>query len=146
MSPSLGRFLSADSVQPNAPGTQGYDPYAYVANNPTTWTDPSGDFASNEATAAYFFAYQNLAAVAATACMTLPAAAIAATGGEAAFSYGVVAGNCLATVLLAQVVAPVLSCAFDIEDGCIWDAYEMSQMIKRLGAATGLGAVAWAAY
>jgi RHS repeat-associated protein len=40
--PTLGRFLSADSVQPNAPGTQGYNRYAYAANNPTTWTDPSG--------------------------------------------------------------------------------------------------------
>jgi hypothetical protein len=29
-------------VQPNAPGTQGYNLYAYVANNPTTWLDPSG--------------------------------------------------------------------------------------------------------
>lgn len=37
-----GRFLSADPVQPNAPGTQGYNLYAYVANNPTTWVDPSG--------------------------------------------------------------------------------------------------------
>ncbi|MCB0187996.1 MAG: hypothetical protein KDE31_27200, partial [Caldilineaceae bacterium] len=35
-------FLSADPVQPNAPGTQGYNLYAYVANNPTTWVDPSG--------------------------------------------------------------------------------------------------------
>ena len=42
LSPALGRFLSADSVQPNAPGTTGYNTYAYVANNPTTWTDPSG--------------------------------------------------------------------------------------------------------
>jgi RHS repeat-associated protein len=40
--PLLGRFLSADSLQPNAPGTQGYDLYTYVANNPTTWVDPSG--------------------------------------------------------------------------------------------------------
>jgi hypothetical protein len=29
-------------VQPNAPGTQGYNLYTYVANNPTTWVDPSG--------------------------------------------------------------------------------------------------------
>jgi RHS repeat-associated protein len=43
--PTTGRFLSADSVQPNAPGTQGYNAYAYVANNPTTWTDPSGHMA-----------------------------------------------------------------------------------------------------
>ncbi|MGH9174621.1 MAG: RHS repeat-associated core domain-containing protein, partial [Vicinamibacterales bacterium] len=40
--PSLGRFLSADTVQPNAPGTQGYNRYAYAANNPARWTDPSG--------------------------------------------------------------------------------------------------------
>ncbi len=39
LDPTLGRFLSADTVQPNAPGTQGYNLYAYTANNPTTWTD-----------------------------------------------------------------------------------------------------------
>jgi RHS repeat-associated protein len=37
-----GRFLSADSLQPNAPGTQGYNSYVYAANNPATWTDPTG--------------------------------------------------------------------------------------------------------
>jgi len=29
-------------VSPNAPGSQGYSLYSYVANNPATWTDPSG--------------------------------------------------------------------------------------------------------
>jgi RHS repeat-associated protein len=43
--PALGRFVSADTVQPNAPGTQGYNLYAYVANNPATWVDPSGHYA-----------------------------------------------------------------------------------------------------
>ena len=42
LNPGLGRFTSADSVQPNAPGTQGYGLYTYVANNPSTWVDPSG--------------------------------------------------------------------------------------------------------
>lgn len=40
--PGTGRFLSRDSVSPNAPGTQGFHAYAYVANNPMTWVDPSG--------------------------------------------------------------------------------------------------------
>jgi RHS repeat-associated protein len=44
LDPSTGRFLSADSVTPNAPGSQGYNVYAYAANNPTTWTDPTGHF------------------------------------------------------------------------------------------------------
>ncbi|MGI8551874.1 MAG: RHS repeat-associated core domain-containing protein, partial [Dehalococcoidia bacterium] len=42
LNPGTGRFLSADSVTPNADGTQGYNPYAYVANNPTTSVDPTG--------------------------------------------------------------------------------------------------------
>ena len=40
--PGAGRFMSADSVMPNAPGTQGYNLYAYGANNPARWVDPSG--------------------------------------------------------------------------------------------------------
>jgi len=40
--PSFGRFQSADSVQPNAPGTQGWSSYGYGAGNPPTLTDPSG--------------------------------------------------------------------------------------------------------
>jgi hypothetical protein len=42
LDPGTGRLLSADSVFPNAPGTQGYNLYAYVANNPATWLDPTG--------------------------------------------------------------------------------------------------------
>jgi RHS repeat-associated protein len=41
--PTLGRFLSTDSVQPNAAGTPGYNLFSYVAHNPTTATDPSGN-------------------------------------------------------------------------------------------------------
>ena len=41
--PALGRLLTPDVVQPNAPGTQGYNLYSYTANNPTTWADPTGN-------------------------------------------------------------------------------------------------------
>ncbi|MCP3883037.1 MAG: hypothetical protein GY701_32255, partial [Sulfitobacter sp.] len=40
--PGLGRFTSVDPVQPGAPGTAGWNHYTYTANNPTTWTDPTG--------------------------------------------------------------------------------------------------------
>jgi RHS repeat-associated protein len=40
MDPSLGRFTSPDTVVPG--GTQGYDRYAFVGNNPVNRTDPTG--------------------------------------------------------------------------------------------------------
>jgi RHS repeat-associated protein len=46
--PGLGRFLSPDGVQPNGPGTQGYDLYSYVANNPTSAVDPNGNVTAVE--------------------------------------------------------------------------------------------------
>ncbi len=48
LDPSIGRFISADTVQPNAPGTQGYNLYAYTANNPMSWIDPSGHSAMTQ--------------------------------------------------------------------------------------------------
>jgi RHS repeat-associated protein len=45
-----GRFISRDTVQPNADGSQGYNRYAYVANNPCTLTDPSGHEADCQST------------------------------------------------------------------------------------------------
>ncbi len=40
--PARGLFLAADRAFPNAPGTQGFSSYVYVANNPARFADPSG--------------------------------------------------------------------------------------------------------
>jgi RHS repeat-associated protein len=40
--PRAGRFISADTESPNGSLTQGFNPYHYTGNNPTTRTDPSG--------------------------------------------------------------------------------------------------------
>jgi hypothetical protein len=42
--PATGMFLSADDVQGDA---QGMNPYAYVAGNPETYVDPSGQMITN---------------------------------------------------------------------------------------------------
>jgi RHS repeat-associated protein len=41
--PSTGSFLSPDRVQPNAPGTQGFNTYSYVTNNPASVIDRTGN-------------------------------------------------------------------------------------------------------
>ena len=40
--PGAARFLTRDTLSPNAGGTQGYNGYAYANGNPVTLTDPSG--------------------------------------------------------------------------------------------------------
>ncbi|MGI6249741.1 MAG: RHS repeat-associated core domain-containing protein, partial [Anaerolineaceae bacterium] len=45
--PQLGRFMQADTLVPPTQGTQGFDRYAYVNNNPMRYTDPSGHWISN---------------------------------------------------------------------------------------------------
>jgi len=40
--PTLGRFMSADTIIPQSQGTQAWDRYAFVNNNPVRYTDPTG--------------------------------------------------------------------------------------------------------
>jgi RHS repeat-associated protein len=40
--PALGRFTQADTIVPEMQGTQAWDRYAYVNNNPVLYSDPSG--------------------------------------------------------------------------------------------------------
>jgi RHS repeat-associated protein len=42
--PALGRFVSADTVVPEAGNPQALNQYAYVTNNPLRYTDPSGHY------------------------------------------------------------------------------------------------------
>ena len=47
--PSIGRFMQADTIVPlQVQGTQAFDRYAYVNNNPLRYTDPSGNRACDD--------------------------------------------------------------------------------------------------
>ena len=46
--PAIGRFMQADTIVPaDIQGTQAFDRYAYVNNNPLKYTDPTGNYACN---------------------------------------------------------------------------------------------------
>ena len=45
-SPKLGRFLSADTIVPNAANPQNLNRFSYVGNNPIRYTDPTGHMIS----------------------------------------------------------------------------------------------------
>jgi len=51
--PLLGRFLSADKYVQNPFGSQGYNRYSYVSNNPLRFVDPSGWIKQNVEPAGY---------------------------------------------------------------------------------------------
>jgi RHS repeat-associated protein len=42
LDPASGTFTSRDPLTPGGPGISGFNPYAYAALNPTTYSDPSG--------------------------------------------------------------------------------------------------------
>ena len=112
LGPSLGRFLSADSVQPNAPGTQGYDPYAYVANNPTTWLDPSGNHVGTSSTYALSAAATTAYVLANLRWFVGLNVAVGEIGAEAPPYSGLVSAAAENWILLALTGA-TLWCAFE---------------------------------
>jgi RHS repeat-associated protein len=59
--PSIGRFLSADSLVPNMAEPQALNRYAYAYNNPLVYMDPSGHFPiSDEKWRQLYWAYHVL--------------------------------------------------------------------------------------
>ncbi len=140
LDPTLGRFLSADTVQPNAPGSQGYNLYAYVANNPTTWTDPSGHSTNGDAAGAAGTA----AAVSIFSLLlfTSLAAACFAFIGCGPF---LVAGALLSStggllVLTGLIIAVFAEVACSLNAACYAATQQIGQTIKTYGSAAAAGA------
>ncbi len=128
--PTLGRFLSADTVQPNAPGTQGYNLYAYTANNPTTWTDLSGNSVSG--------AVLGAAVLLGRACLffswcrgPLVDGVRRIAVGSNAGDWRVVAGG------FSESVFAIAACALD---GACWNlAFVLNDLLLRYGGGADTG-------
>ena len=121
-------------MQPNAPGTQGYDAYAYVANNPTRWLDPTGHYTSDEAVAAYVLANPRF--------LPLPVFGTVAT---AQLAPGLTKGMVLAAGfgVVAYLAFETVGCVIDSE--CRAATLAMIQEMGRYGADTWEGVREWTA-
>jgi len=126
LDPVSGRFLSPDSVIPNAPGTQGYSGYAYVANNPMNWTDPTGHSVNLLA--------QDAATIMATQMGPLMVATLALCGGAALTSAGIAIPVCEAAGIIAvfMFTMPLLICA--LTQGCMQAAWDFFTPITDQGS------------
>ncbi len=127
-------------MQPNAPGSQGYNLYAYVANNPTTWTDPSGYAttgnaagAAGTAAAVSIFSLLLFTSLAA-ACFAFIGCGPFLVAGALLSSTG---GLLVLTGLLIAVFAEV---ACSLNAACYAATQQIGQTIKAYGSAAVAGA------
>jgi RHS repeat-associated protein len=108
MDPSLGRFTSPDSIVPTSTqGTQAWDRYAFVNNNPVRYNDPTGHCAD-----LFTFFLCAMAAGAVIGAVGNIVRQVASTGGVqdwsevgAAAVEGALVGGGIAIALVATAVA-----------------------------------------
>ena len=147
--PGAGRFMSADSVMPNAPGTQGYNLYAYGANNPIRWVDPMGH---DTTPSSPFFSGQTLK----TACLLTPSCnpgliaglAMVTAAAPALPLFGTLpgeAGWAVAALGTVSVMYTLVMCAMDINadyqhgqsiewGGCGGLAHRLQELVNNSGS------------
>lgn len=143
LNPTLGRFLSVDRVQPNAPGSQGFNVYAYVANNPTLWVDPSGHTATSGygGTALFLPLFIGVAAFALAASLSTQIELTLAEGRKPqSWSVG---NHTSMTNLGLTTFAMVLRCA--LIPGCMDAVGGIGNATKQLGSDALGGVTGWTA-
>ncbi len=58
--PQIGRFLSADTIVPDAFNPQAFNRYSYNINNPLKYTDPTGhDYEGSSGSSSGYYDYGN---------------------------------------------------------------------------------------
>ena len=142
LNPALGRFLSVDTVRPNAPGSQGYNVYAYVANNPSSWVDPSGHstLAGTMQLVQLLPQLSRNAALLSSAMAGLLQATVAIGSNPASWT---VSRQRITETLVLGVFALVLACGL-IPD-CMAGVAGLTNLAAQAGSDALAGVVAWGA-
>ena len=127
-------------MQPNAPGTQGYNLYAYTANNPTTWVDLSGHAIGGTTTGAAAGA----AAVSILALLTLSTLAVACLAFVGCGPF-LVAGTLLTSTggllaLTGLIILVFAEIACSLNSACYAATQQIGQTITAYGSAAAAGA------
>lgn len=143
LNPTLGRFLSGDTVRPNAPGSQGYNLYAYVANNPTTWVDPSGHstLGGTLDLLAQLPRLSENGALLATSLSGLLKLTLTIGRNAASWAFGQHRNT---SILVLSVLGLVLTCG--LIDGCMPGAIKYSNLAAQAGSLAKAGVIAWGVY
>jgi RHS repeat-associated protein len=153
--PGSGRFLQRDAVQPGGPGTQGWNRYAYAANDPATLTDPTGHdagYVNWQASINCSYAATGLLSLQIGLDLAGVATPALVIGG---FTVGVFA---LVGLVIAAILAVVAIQSWCSEHGCALPSFDLSGWIRGKttagltdfvmgvgGAGAGVGAAAGAA-
>lgn len=137
LNPTLGRFLSADTVRPNAPGSQGYNLYAYVANNPTSWVDPSGHSTIAD-TLAQLPRLSADGALLATSLAGLIKLTLTIGRNAASWAFGQQRNT---SILVLGVMGFVLACG--LIEGCMASANTYGNLVNQAGSLATAGVLTW---
>ena len=130
--PKLGRFLSADPFVQAASNTQSFNRYAYVWNNPLSYTDPSGHFV--------FTLAASIAIAAKGATVGVAALVLGAAGFADALLQGASFGDALKSgILQGATAAAFTSLGSSFNPEASWG--KTASLGLKFGAVGGIGSV-----
>ena len=145
--PTLGKFLSADTIIPSVSDTQSYNRYSYVKNNPLKYTDPTGHSWLSKLWKKFKKYIKTIITIAVVAIVSIATAGSALVAGMHAFwgavTTGAVAGftgGVVGTLLNGGSLAQALRAGFTgalfggLSAGLAYGVAEMTASVFHIGS------------